>query len=85
MSFTCSFSLSLSLSVRVSFALGVLQEKMAGAKLMASLMASEDPILECISEGLLEARSLLSVMSSTDPSPDLRQLCKKLLVCLTSP
>lgn len=61
------------------------KEKMAGAKLMASLMASEDPILECISEGLLEARSLLSVMSSTDPSPDLRQLCKKLLVCLTSP
>ncbi|KAH0928363.1 hypothetical protein HID58_014090 [Brassica napus] len=35
-------------------------ETLAGAKLMASLMASEDVILEHISEGLLEARSVLS-------------------------
>lgn len=47
-------------------------------------MASEDAILESVSGGLLEARSLLSSISSTDPSLDLRRLCNKLLACLTS-
>ncbi|KAJ4706438.1 putative ARM repeat superfamily protein [Melia azedarach] len=60
------------------------KERIAGAKLMASLMASEDAILESVSGGLLEARSLLSSISSTDPSLDLRRLCNKLLACLTS-
>lgn len=57
---------------------------MAGAKLMASLMAGEDAILESISGGLLEARSVLSGISLSDPSHDLRQVCKKLLACITS-
>ncbi|KAK2995773.1 hypothetical protein RJ640_010749 [Escallonia rubra] len=61
------------------------KERMAGAKLMASLMASEETVIGAISEGLMEARALLSNLSLTDPSPDLRQLCQKLLVCLTSP
>ncbi|XP_022766713.1 uncharacterized protein LOC111311531 isoform X2 [Durio zibethinus] len=60
------------------------KERMAGAKLMASLMASEDSILETISGGLLEARSLLSDISMTDPSFDIQQVCKKLLACITS-
>ncbi|XP_058738287.1 uncharacterized protein LOC131610375 isoform X1 [Vicia villosa] len=61
------------------------KERMAGAKLIASLMASEDVILETISVGLLEARSVLSTVSSSDHSPELRQLCQKLLACISSP
>ncbi|KAL1194541.1 hypothetical protein V5N11_020604 [Cardamine amara subsp. amara] len=59
------------------------KEKLAGAKLMASLMASEDVILESISEGLLEARSVLSKASLSDPSRDVREVCAKLLACIT--
>ncbi|KAL0714674.1 hypothetical protein Bca4012_021653 [Brassica carinata] len=59
------------------------KEKLAGAKLMASLMASEDVILERISEGLLEARSVLSKASLSDPSQDVRDVCDKLLACIT--
>ncbi|XP_027348855.1 uncharacterized protein LOC113860619 isoform X2 [Abrus precatorius] len=61
------------------------KERMAGAKLIASLMASEDVILENISGGLLEARSVLSTISSSDPCLELQQLCRKLLACLSSP
>lgn len=50
---------------------------------MASLMASEDVILENISEGLLEARSVLSKASLSDPSQDIREVCTKLLACIT--
>ncbi|KAJ7972236.1 putative ARM repeat superfamily protein [Quillaja saponaria] len=60
------------------------KERMAGAKLMASLMASEDAILESISGELLEARSVLSTISLVDPSFELRKMCKKLLLCITS-
>ncbi|XP_027939676.1 uncharacterized protein LOC114193892 [Vigna unguiculata] len=61
------------------------KERIAGAKLIASLMASEDVILENISVGLLEARSVLSTISSSDPSLELQQLCGKLLACISSP
>lgn len=61
------------------------QEKLAGAKLMASLMASEDEILESIAGGLVEARSVLSSISFAESSPELRQMCQKLLACVTYP
>ncbi|KAJ4844132.1 hypothetical protein Tsubulata_045822 [Turnera subulata] len=61
------------------------KERMAAAKLMASLMASEDVILESIFGELLEARSVLSSVCLSDPSQDLRQICKKLLLCITAP
>lgn len=61
------------------------KERIAGAKLIASLMASEDVILENISVGLLEARSILSTISSSDPSLELQQLCRQLLACISSP
>ncbi|KAL6987105.1 hypothetical protein U1Q18_012862 [Sarracenia purpurea var. burkii] len=61
------------------------KEKLAGAKLMASLMASEEKVVESIAGGLLEARTLLSGISSSDPSHKVRQVCKQLLACLTSP
>ncbi|XP_021814522.1 uncharacterized protein LOC110757258 [Prunus avium] len=60
------------------------KERMAGAKLLGSLMASDDAILETISGRLVEARSILSSISSTDPSVELRQVCGKLLACLIS-
>lgn len=60
------------------------QERMAGAKLVASLMASDDMILGSISGALLETRSVLSTVSLTDPSQELRQVCKQLLMCMTS-
>ncbi|OMO71598.1 Cytochrome P450 [Corchorus olitorius] len=55
------------------------KERMAGAKLMASLMAGEDSILESISAGPLEARSVLSDISLTDPSFDIQQICRQKL------
>ncbi|XP_068472724.1 uncharacterized protein [Phaseolus vulgaris] len=61
------------------------KERIAGAKLIASLMASEDVILENIFVGLLEARSVLSTISSSDPSLELQQLCRNLLACISSP
>ncbi|KAF9617299.1 hypothetical protein IFM89_035243 [Coptis chinensis] len=64
---------------------GSYKEKMASVKLMASIMASEDVVIGTISGGLLEARSVLSNIASTDPSMELREVCKKLLVCITFP
>ncbi|KAK9141899.1 hypothetical protein Syun_011299 [Stephania yunnanensis] len=61
------------------------KEKMASAKLMASLMASDSAVVESISGGLLEARLILSTVSGTDPSAELRLICKELLACMTSP
>ncbi|CAL0310061.1 unnamed protein product [Lupinus luteus] len=59
------------------------KERMAGAKLIASLMGSEDVIVANISGGLLKARSVLSAISSSDPSPELQQICTKLLACIS--
>lgn len=56
---------------------------MGGAKLVMCLMASEEEVVKRISGGLLEARALLENISTTDPSPELRQMCGQLLVCLT--
>ncbi|KAL4587515.1 hypothetical protein LXL04_000386 [Taraxacum kok-saghyz] len=60
-------------------------ERMGGGKLLASLMASEEVIVKSISEGLLEARTLLLKISQNDSSLGVRQLCTQLLGCLTSP
>ncbi|KAI3679664.1 hypothetical protein L2E82_51062 [Cichorium intybus] len=62
-------------------------ERMSGGKLLASLMASEEVIVQSISEGLLEARTLLSSISQTDSSLGVRQLCTQLVACMsmTSP
>ncbi|XP_011020335.1 PREDICTED: uncharacterized protein LOC105122745 isoform X2 [Populus euphratica] len=61
------------------------KERMASAKLIASLLASEDVIVKSISGGLLEARSVLSRVSFSDSSLELQQICQKLLACITSP
>ncbi|KAI3811705.1 hypothetical protein L1987_21434 [Smallanthus sonchifolius] len=58
-------------------------ERMGGAKLLASLMASEEVIVQSISEGLLEAKPLLSSISQTDSSSSVRQMCSQLLACMT--
>lgn len=59
------------------------QERMAGAKLMTALMASDDTVVQSVSAGLLEARSLLLGISSSDAPSDLRLVCQKLLLCMT--
>ncbi|KAL5729342.1 hypothetical protein ACHQM5_002313 [Ranunculus cassubicifolius] len=61
------------------------KEKMASVKLMASLMASEDVVIASISGGLLEARAVVSNVYLKDPSMELREVCKKLLECITLP
>ncbi|KAK1313617.1 hypothetical protein QJS10_CPA06g01801 [Acorus calamus] len=61
------------------------KEKIAAAKLMASLMSSEEEIVESISTGLVEAKSVLAKIVAIDSSPELQQLCRKLLLCITSP
>ncbi|XP_071720458.1 uncharacterized protein [Rutidosis leptorrhynchoides] len=58
-------------------------ERIGGAKLLASLMASEEVIVQSISEGLLEARTVLLSISQTDSSSSVRQLCSQLLACIT--
>ncbi|PIN16692.1 hypothetical protein CDL12_10657 [Handroanthus impetiginosus] len=63
---------------------GSQKEKIAGAKLLACLMAGEEEVVESISRGLVEARTLLQNLSSADPSPEVRQMCQQLLVCFTS-
>lgn len=60
------------------------KERIAGAKLLASLMASEEAILQKISSGLVEAKALLQDICSSDLSLDVRKMCQRLLVCLTS-
>lgn len=80
-----SHIISLNVCEKCRLIINVQQERMAAAKLLASLMSSEDVILENISGGLLEARSVLSTISSSDPSLELRQLCGKLLACLSFP
>lgn len=74
----------LSLSVK-ALKKGSEKEKLAAAKLMASLMASEDEIIDNISGGLLEAKSVLEKVASKESSSELQQLCKQLLVCVSSP
>ncbi|VFQ91190.1 unnamed protein product [Cuscuta campestris] len=61
------------------------KERMAGAKLLASLMASEEAVVQSISVGLLEARDLLHVLALSDPSSDVQSMCQKLLACMSSP
>lgn len=83
-SFVSPYSFDLLSIALKSLREGSHKEKMAGAKLLASLMASDEEIVESISEGLLEARMLLRSLSLSDPSMDVRQICQQLLVCLTS-
>ncbi|KAK4343712.1 hypothetical protein RND71_036806 [Anisodus tanguticus] len=57
--------------------------RIAGAKLLASLMASEEAVLQKISGGLVEARALLQDICSSDASLDVRKMCQGLLECFS--
>ncbi|XP_049934180.1 uncharacterized protein LOC116255757 isoform X3 [Nymphaea colorata] len=61
------------------------EERIAGAKLLLSLMAGEDVVVDNISGSLWEAKSLLESISMMDASSEVRRLCEKLLSCITSP
>lgn len=60
------------------------KERIAGAKLLASLMASEEAVLQKICGDLVEARTLLQDICSSDLPLDVRKMCQRLLACLTS-
>ncbi|KAL8172138.1 hypothetical protein V2J09_023942 [Rumex salicifolius] len=59
------------------------RERMAGAKLLASLMGSEDPIVGSIAGRIYEIRLILADISKSNASTDLQLICQKMLVCLT--
>ncbi|KAG6556390.1 hypothetical protein Mapa_002333 [Marchantia paleacea] len=78
-----SFLMTLSLAAVQSR--GPLEERMGGAKLLASLLASEEVMVRELAPHLLDAQVALSSISRIDSSPDLRMLCQKLLSCLSVP
>ena len=61
------------------------QERIAGAKLLPSLMGSEEAIVSMLAPNLMEARIVLTNISLMDTSPELRNLCEKLLECMSIP
>ncbi|GLJ22075.1 hypothetical protein SUGI_0413790 [Cryptomeria japonica] len=73
----------LSLSIEAVRNRGLPQERIAGAKLMASLMASEESIVKEISPNLMKAKEVLRNISFMDTSTELRSLCEKLLECMS--
>lgn len=75
----------LNLSVGALRSKGQAEERIAGAKLLASLMGSEEVIVSSIAPNLMEARIVLTNISLMDTSPELRNLCEKLLQCMLTP
>jgi hypothetical protein len=75
----------LNLSIGALRSKGLAEERIAGAKLLASLMGSEEAIVSSIAPNLMEARIVLTNISLMDTSPELRNLCEKLLECMSTP
>jgi hypothetical protein len=62
----------------------VLQERIAGTKLLASLLASDEDILKEIAPFLQDACRAVATVANMDSSPELRSLCEQLLSCMTN-
>lgn len=75
----------LNLSIGALRSKGLAEERIAGAKLLASLMGSEEAVVSSIAPNLMEARIVLTNISLMDTSPELRNLCEKLLECMSMP
>lgn len=75
----------LNLSIGALRSKGQAEERIAGAKLLASLMGSEEAIVSSLAPNLMEARIVLTNISIMDTSPELRNLCEKLLQCMLTP
>ncbi|BBN09380.1 hypothetical protein MPTK1_4g19310 [Marchantia polymorpha subsp. ruderalis] len=78
-------SLLMTISIGAVQCRGLLEERMGGAKLLASLLASEEVMVRELATHLLDAQVALSSISRIDSSPELRMLCEKLLSCLSVP
>jgi hypothetical protein len=61
----------------------VQQERTAGTKVLASLLASEDSVLKEIAPYIEDARRAVATVANMDSSPQLRALCEQLLACMT--
>ncbi|CAM6127208.1 unnamed protein product [Calypogeia fissa] len=64
---------------------GMLEERIAGAKLLASLLASDEALVKEMAPRLMDAQIALSSISAMDSSPELRLICENLLSCLSTP
>ncbi|KAH9296478.1 hypothetical protein KI387_040066, partial [Taxus chinensis] len=58
---------------------GLAEERIVGAKLMASLMASDEVVVKEIAPNLMDAKVVLRNISFMDTSMEVRSLCEKLL------
>ncbi|KAG0590274.1 hypothetical protein KC19_1G086500 [Ceratodon purpureus] len=59
------------------------EERTAGTKVLASLLASEDSVLKEIAPYIEDARRAVATVANMDSSPQLRALCEQLLACMT--
>jgi len=59
------------------------EERTAGTKVLASLLASEDSVLKEIAPYIEDARRAVATVANMDSSPQLRALCEQLLSCMT--
>eukprot|EP01018_Ginkgo_biloba_P032849 Gb_14493 [translate_table: standard] len=75
----------LSLSIQALRTKGLVEERIAGAKLMASLLASEESIVNSIAPSLMDAKTVLTNIAFMDTSSELRSLSEKLLQCMSIP
>lgn len=63
--------------------MNVQQERTAGTKVLASLLASEDNVLKEIAPFIEDARRAVATVANMDASAELRALCEQLLACMT--
>jgi len=63
--------------------MNVQQERTAGTKVLASLLASEDSVLKEIAPYIDDACRAVATVANMDSSPQLRELCEQLLSCMT--
>ena len=59
------------------------QERTAGTRVLASLLASDDSVLKEIAPYIEDACRAVATVANMDPSPQLRALCEQLLTCMT--
>eukprot|EP00249_Psilotum_nudum_P023153 c28762_g1_i1 orf=79-3576(+) len=80
----CPFAVDLlNLSVTILRSKESSEERIAAARLFASLLACEEATLSELTPYLLDAKIVLASVSTMDASPELRTLCEQLLNCLT--
>lgn len=62
----------------------VTQERLAAARLLASLLTSADEVITEVSPFISEAVVVLEGIARMDSSMDMRTFCEKLVDCMTT-